>query len=128
VININLFYNKLEGRRINNRVYNEIFTFKKDKIDKLIQRLNILYKNILIQKINILSINQYANISEIDTKLNIIIIELRKFNFKFKVDYFKYLYEFLSKEQDNICKNRSKRIIDIKKSYFEEELHKIKRS
>ena len=97
MININLFYNKLEGRRINNRVYNEIFTFKKDKIDKLIQRLNILYKNILIQKINILSINQYANISEIDTKLNMIIIELRKFNFKFKVDYFKYLYEFLSK-------------------------------
>ena len=123
---INLFYNRLEGRQINNRIIrSKINNFDTNKITKLVQRLSILYKYFLIQKINILSKNQYANISEINLKLEMIIIELR--NFKSLFDYFKYLHDFLSEEQDNICKNDSKFIIQLKLFYFNQELDKIKR-
>jgi len=114
---INLFYNKLEGRN------SKINMVDKDKIKKLVERLSILYKYFLIQKINILSRNQYANISEINLKLNMIIIELR--NLKSLFDYFKYLYDFLSKEKDNICKNDSQYMIKSKLYYFTQELAKI---
>jgi len=56
-----------------------------------------------------------------------IIDELRKFNFKFKFDYFKSLHDFLSKEKDNICKNNSSnRINGFKLHKFGEELYKIR--
>jgi len=123
---INLFYNTLEGRQINNKIISsEILKLSKnkiEKIEKIVGRLSILYKYFLIQKINILSIKPDANISIINIKLKMIIDELRKFNFNFKS-----LYDFLSKEQDNIWKNGSKRIIKIKEYYFGEELDKIKR-
>lgn len=122
---INLFYNKLEGRQINNRIIlSKINTFDKDKIKKLVERLSILYKYFLIQKINILSRNQYANISQINLKLKMIIIELRNLNSLF--NYFEYLHNFLSEEQDNICKNDSQFMINRKLYYFTQELDKIK--
>jgi hypothetical protein len=126
-----LFYNTFEGRRINNRnnkiIRSKINELDINKIKKLVERLSILYKYFLIQKINILSINPDSNISEINIKLEMIINELRKFKFKFNFDYFKSLHDFLSKEEDNICNNGSKRIIENKKYYFRQELKKIER-
>ena len=47
---INLFYNGLEGRQINNRIIrSKINNFDTNKITKLVQRLSILYKYFLIQ-------------------------------------------------------------------------------
>ena len=116
---VDRYINKLDGRPTNINMNSIRIKLNEYQIQTLVKTLSIRYKDLLINKIK----SEYVNTSEIDEKLKMIRDELGKFN-----NGLKYLYTFLFKKKDIICKNnRTNRINGIKQHKFGNNLYKIQK-